>query len=95
VITHDQALLQIDAYFAGSLNRDQVRDFHAHISACEDCQLRLRVMRSSVPRPSFTRLGQTEGEAKLQEILRRNRIMVYAVLAILICFFFFFRLTRH
>lgn len=94
-MTHDQALGQMDPYFMGSLTRDQVRDFHAHINACEDCQLRLRVMRSSVPKPSFTRLGQPEGEAKLQEILRRNRIMVYAVLAILMAFFFFFRLTRR
>jgi hypothetical protein len=92
-MTHDEALQIYDAYFAGSLGREEVRAFHAHMNTCEDCKVRLRAMRAAAPAPGFVRRGAA-GEDKLQEILRRNRIMVYAVVAILICFFFFFRLKR-
>jgi hypothetical protein len=94
LIGHEQALLQFAAYFEGSLNRGQVRDFHAHVGGCEDCRLRLRVMRASAPRPGFTLGADMAQEAKLQEILRRNRVITYAVLAVLVCFFILFRLKR-
>jgi hypothetical protein len=94
LISHDEALQQMAPYFANELNREEVRSFHAHINDCEDCKLRLRVTRATLPRPAFGRGAASEQEAKLQMILRRNRIMVYAILVIMICFFFFFRLKR-
>jgi anti-sigma factor RsiW len=95
VITHDEALQQMEAYFANQLSRDEVRAFHAHMNSCEDCKVRLRTMRAAAPNPGFSRLqSPASQEAKLQEILRRNRVIMYAVLAVMICFFFFFRLKR-
>jgi hypothetical protein len=94
LISHAEALEQMGPYFSNTLDREQVRAFHAHVNDCEDCRLRLRVMRSTLPRPGFTLAADQEREAKLQLILQRNRIMIYAVVAILACFFFFFRLKR-
>jgi hypothetical protein len=90
---HEQALEKYEAYFANTLSREEVRAFHAHMNGCEDCKVRLRTMRAAAPAPGFSRRGPSQ-EDRLNEILRRNRVIMYAVLAILICFFFFFRLKR-
>ena len=92
-MTHDEALERYGAYFANSLSREEVRAFHLHMNDCEDCKIRLRTMRAAAPSAGFMR-GRAPQEDKLQEILRRNRIMVYAIVAVLLCFFFFFKLKR-
>jgi hypothetical protein len=94
LITHEEALLQMEAYFSNQLSREEVRAFHAHMNICEDCKVRLRTMRAAAPSPGFARMGLGTQEDKLQEILRKNRVIVYATLVIMICFFFFFRLKR-
>ena len=94
MMDHPQALLNYDAYFANRLSRDEVRAFHTHINDCEDCKVRLRSMKAAGPRPGFTRGNRDNSEERLQEILRKNRIIMYAVLAVLICFFFMFKLKR-
>ena len=94
MISHEQALSQFDAYFGNRLERGAVRDFHAHISDCDECQVRLRTMNAMAPKPGFTRGEGAAAEAKLQGILRKNRIIMYAVLAILLCFFFLFLAKR-
>jgi hypothetical protein len=94
MMSHDEALAQYGAYFAGQLSRGEVRAFHAHISDCEDCRVRLRTMKAAAPRPGFTRGGEGGAEERLQGILRKNRVIMYAVLAVLICFFLMFRLKR-
>jgi hypothetical protein len=94
MMTHEQAVERTPDYFANRLTRSEVKDFHAHISDCEDCRVRLRTLKASLPRPGFTLGVEQQREARLQEILRRNRVMVYAVVAVLICFFFFFRLKQ-
>lgn len=92
---HAAALEHMSAYFAGSLSRDEVRAFHTHMNGCEDCKVRLRTMRATAGNPRFVRGGAaSDQEAKLQEILRKNRIIMYAALIVMVCFFFFFRLKR-
>jgi hypothetical protein len=94
-VTHQEALKLYDAYFSGALERQETKAFHAHLNDCEDCKVRLRSTRASLGRRGGARSRLEAGEdARLQEILRRNRTMTYAALVILICFFFFFRLHQ-
>lgn len=94
MISHDEALSLSEAYFANRLSREAVREYHAHINDCEDCRVRLRAMKAAAPRAPFTLRSGPENEARREELLRRNRVIMYAVLAVLICFFFMFRLKR-
>ena len=95
-MTHPEALALYGDYFAGRLGREATRAFHGHLNDCEDCKVRLRAMRAAAPRPDFGRGGASEAEreARTRNILWKNRVITYAVLAILLCFFFFFRLKR-
>jgi hypothetical protein len=92
---HGEALGLFEAYFKNELPREKVRELHAHFNACEDCKLRLRTMHATGLRPGFT-LGRPAGseQDRMQEILRRNRIITYAIIIIMACFFFFFRMKR-
>jgi anti-sigma factor RsiW len=93
-MTHGEALRQTAAYFDSQLSREEVRAFHAHINDCEDCRVRLRTMRVTARGPRLSAQAERDQEDRLQEILRRNRVMVYAAIVVLACFFFLFRLKQ-
>lgn len=93
-MTHAEALLKTAAYFDSRLSREEVREYHTHINDCEDCRVRLRTMRVSAKGPRLSAAAEREQEDRLQEILRRNRVMVYAAIVVLACFFFLFRLKQ-
>jgi polyferredoxin len=94
MMDHAQALGMLEDYFANRLDRAKVRELHQHFNECEDCKLRLRVMKAAGPRPGFTRLGGGAAQEpdRLERQLYRNRVMTYAVVAALFAFLFFFRL---
>ena len=91
-MTHDEAVERFSAYFAGTLSRDEVRGFHAHLSDCEDCKLRVRTMHAMAPRAGFTRLDEAGSEEKLKQVLAKNRAMTFIVVAVLMGFLALFRI---
>jgi len=95
MISHEQALAQFDAYFGNRLSREETRAFHAHINDCEDCRVRLRAMRAAAPAPGFTLRGAPGQDERLQAILRKNRIIMLAITAVMVCFFFLFLMKRR
>jgi hypothetical protein len=81
-MTHAEAERSFDAYFANTLDREQVRGLHLHLKDCEACQARVRLQRA---------LGQAaqSGPSKAltspetQAAMARNRDLLVKILILL------------
>ena len=91
---HSEAQSLYPAYNNGSLSREQVRDFHAHLKTCEDCRSRIRVQgaaaRSKVSKAKDLSLASPETQAQMA----KNRDLLIKVLALMALGWLVWRLKR-
>jgi anti-sigma factor RsiW len=91
-MTHEEAEALFDAYFSGSLEREQVRAFHAHLKDCEDCRslIRIRGAGTRARRPSADgRMPQD-----LQAQMARNRSMLFRIVLLLLLAAWIFKVRQ-
>lgn len=78
-MTHAEAQACLDAYFAGTLPREQVRAFHAHLKECEACRAGIRI------RGAGLRQRQSQGpdfswDPKTRQQLQKNRNLLIQII---------------
>jgi anti-sigma factor RsiW len=89
---HAEAERLFDAYFSGSLEREQVRAFHAHLKDCEACRSLIRIRGAGT---RARRHGSDAGMPQdLQAQMARNRSMLFRILVLLLLAAWIFR-VRH
>lgn len=92
-MTHREAEALFPAYDKGSLERAQVRGFHAHLKDCEACQARVR-MQSTWAKASQAAPDLSLASPETQKAIARNRDLLIKILLLLVFAWAVFRL-RH
>lgn len=90
-MTHDQAVPLLDAYRHGRLDREVVRQLHAHFKDCEACRSLIRLQRAALEgRTAMDELGLVSPE--IQKQMARNRDLMIKILLLM---FFALLVWRH
>ena len=92
-MNHREAEALFPAYNQGALERSQVRDFHAHLKACEACQAHVR-MQSTWAKASQAAPDLSLASPETQKAIARNRDLLIKILLLLVFAWAVFRLRR-
>lgn len=91
---HAEAQGKLEAYFAGTLPREQVRAFHEHLKACEQCRSLIRI-RGAGQRSRRTAGLESRYPADVQSQMDRNRGMLWRILLLILAAAFLAKLVRR
>lgn len=91
-MTHAEAQAKLDAYFAGSLPREEVRAFHGHLKACEQCRSLIRIRNAGTRSRRAADPGRFPPD--VQQQMARNRAMLFRVLFVMLLAAWLFRMGR-
>jgi hypothetical protein len=92
-MTHNEAEKLYGAYQKGSLSREQVKDFHAHLKGCEACQSRFR-MQNMLGKAQVRKTEQSLLSPETQAAMARNRDLLVKLLILLILAWAVFKFKR-
>jgi hypothetical protein len=92
-MTHGEAEKLYLAYQKGTLSREQVRDFHAHMKGCETCQSRFR-MQNMLGKAQARKSDQSLLSPETQAAMARNRDLLVKLLILLILAWAVIKLKR-
>jgi hypothetical protein len=81
-MTHPEAEASFDAYFAGTLGREDVRGLHQHLKGCEACQARVR-LRNAVGKSARARPASALVSPETQAAMARNRDLLIKILLLM------------
>lgn len=82
-MNHEEAQAKLEAYFQGSLDRETVRAFHAHLKGCEACRSSIRIRGAGA---RARRAGGFDGTlpAETRRQMAQNRAMLFRILLLML-----------
>lgn len=90
---HPQAETLLPAYFAGRLDRETMRAFHAHLKGCEICRSRMRLQKA-VAQSEGDRPDKSLTSPDTQAQIARNRDLLIKILLLMIFAWFVWKFKR-